>query len=263
MSFLHEIVARKRARLNHSKARVSIGDLKARVAGLEAPRDFRSAVKREGSRIRLIAEIKRASPSKGIIRGDFDLRGIARIYEEKNVDAVSVLTEEDFFLGDLDHIITVRQIASRPVLRKDFIIDEYQIYESMAFGADAILIIASLVERTQAEEFLHLSRELGLSVIFEVHDLAEIEKALRVNAGIIGINNRDLKTLKVDISTTLLLKSEIPHDRVVVSESGIKTRGDAVRLQEAGIDAMLIGTSIMESRDIGKKIEELTGSTSA
>jgi indole-3-glycerol phosphate synthase len=263
MSVLQEIVARKRARLNHSKGKVSLGDLKGRIAGLEAPRDFRSAVKREGSRIRLIAEIKRASPSRGIMRGDFDLKGIARIYEEKNVDAVSVLTEEDSFLGDLNHIVTVKQIVSRPVLRKDFIFDGYQIYESRAYSADAILIIASLVERTQAEEYLHLSRELGLSVLFEVHNLREIEKALRVNAGIIGINNRDLKTLKVDLSTTLRIKREIPHDRIVVSESGIRTRDEAVRLQDAGIDAMLIGTSIMESQDIGKKIEELTGCVAA
>ena len=258
MSILQQIVCRKRERLNQAKGKVFLGEFKARIAGLEGPRDFRSAVKRE-ERIRLIAEIKRASPSRGIIRGDFDLKEIATVYEEKDVDAVSVLTEEDFFLGELNHIPSVKRIVSRPVLRKDFIFDEYQVYESRVYGADAILLIASLLERTQAEEYIHLSRELGLSVLFEVHDLWELEQALRIDTDIIGINNRDLKTLKVDLSTTYKLKREIPSGKIVVSESGIKTREDVIRLQEAGVDAILVGTALMESEDIGGKIEELMG----
>jgi indole-3-glycerol phosphate synthase len=258
VSVLQQILSRKRERLNQAKGKVPLGEFKARTAGLESPRDFRSAVKRE-EKIRLIAEIKRASPSRGILRKDFDLKKVARIYEEKDVDAVSVLTEEDFFLGDLNHIPSVKQIVSRPVLRKDFIFDEYQVYESRAYGADAILLIASLLERTQAQEYLHLSRELGLSVLFEVHDLWELEQALRIGADIIGINNRDLKTLKVDLSTTFKLKRDIPSGKIVVSESGIKTREDVARLQGAGVDAMLLGTAFMESKDIGGKIEELMG----
>jgi len=258
VTVLQQIISRKRERLNQVKGKIFLGQFKARITGLESPRDFRSAVKKE-EKIRLIAEIKRASPSRGIIRRDFDLKKIAGIYEENDVDVVSVLTEEDFFLGDLNHVPSVRQIVSRPVLRKDFIFDEYQIYESRAYGADAILLIASLLERTQAEEYLHLSLELGLSVLFEVHDLWELEQALRIGADIIGINNRNLKTLKVDLSTTFKLKREIPSGKIVVSESGITTREDVVRLQGAGVDAMLLGTAFMESKDIRGKIEELMG----
>jgi len=258
VSVLQQIVSRKRERLNQAKGKIFLGEFKARIAGLESPLDFRSAVKSE-ERISLIAEIKRASPSRGIIREDFDLKKIAGIYEEKDVDAVSVLTEEAFFLGDLNHIPSVKRIVSRPVLRKDFIFDEYQVYESRACGADAILLIGSVLERTQAEEYLHLSRELGLSVLFEVHDLWELEQALRIDTDIIGINNRDLRTLNVDLSTTLKLRREIPSGKIVVSESGIKTREDVIRLQRAGVDAILIGTAFMESKDIGGKIEELIG----
>ncbi|MFN3480455.1 MAG: indole-3-glycerol phosphate synthase TrpC, partial [Thermodesulfovibrionales bacterium] len=144
-----------------------------------------------------------------------------------------------------------------PVLRKDFIFDDYQIYESRAFGADAILLIGAILEREQAEEYLHMAREIGLAILFEIHDYHDLEKALRIEADIIGINNRDLKTLRVDLNTTFLLKKEIPPERVTVSESGIKSREDVLRLNLAGIDAMLIGTTLMESEDIGKKIEEL------
>ncbi len=259
MSILNEITDKKLVRLNIAKSKTQLSVLKKRLSECEPTRDFKSAITKGQGTIRLIAEIKKASPSKGLIRESFDPGSIAGIYEEKSVDAISVLTEEDFFQGDINYIRTVKCKASRPVLRKDFIFDEYQIYEARAFGADAILLIASLLERQQAEEYLHLCRELGLSVLFEVHDHAELEKALRVDAGIIGINNRNLKTMSVDLKTTFLLKKEIPSDRIVVSESGIKTRDDVLSLEAAGIDAMLIGTSLMEARDIGKKIDELRG----
>jgi len=260
VSILDRITEKKRERLDYVKGKVPLSDLRAQIADAEKPRDFRSAIRKEKGQIRLIAEIKQASPSKGAIRKDFDLQGIARIYEEKPVDAVSVLTEEDFFCGDLKYIPLVKGFVTKPLLRKDFIFDEYQIYESRAWGADAILLIASLLERVQAEEYLALCNELGLSVLFEVHYLDELEKALRVNADILGINNRDLKTLAVDLNTTFLLKREIPPDRTVVSESGIKTRDDMLRLDDAGVDAVLVGTSLMEAEDIGKKIDELKGS---
>lgn len=259
MSILDRITGKKKERLDFIKGRVSRGDLKSRIADAEKPRDFRSAVGREKGRIRLIAEIKQASPSRGAIRRDFDPQAIAALYEKKLVDAVSVLTEEDFFCGDLKYIPSVKEVTTKPVLRKDFIFDEYQILESRAWGADAILLIASSLDRVQAEEYLDLSRQLGLSVLFEVHSFDELEKALRVNAEIIGINNRNLETLSVDINTTFLLKREIPSDRIVVSESGIKTREDMMRLAEGGVDAVLIGTSLMEAEDIGKKIDELMG----
>lgn len=259
MSILEVITQKKRERLSFAKGRVPLRELKLKVADAGKPRDFRGAIRRGKGPIRLIAEIKQASPSKGAIRKDFDPLDIARIYEKKKVDAISVLTEKDFFFGDLEFIPAIRQAVTKPVLRKDFIFDEYQIYESRAYGADAILLIAALLDRDMAGEYLHLCSELGLSVLFEVHGLEELEKALRLSADIIGINNRDLKTLAVDLETTFVLKRELPADRIVVSESGIRTRGDIVRLEDAGLDAVLIGTSFMESQDIGRKIDELMG----
>jgi len=170
-----------------------------------------------------------------------------------------VLTEEDYFQGSLLFIPEVKKILTKPVLRKDFIFDEYQIYEARAYQADAILLIAALIEKNQASEYIHLSKELGLSVLFEVHDFRELELALYLDCQIIGINNRNLKNLQIDINTTFNLKKEIPSDRIVVSESGIKTYRDVIKLQEYGIDATLIGTAFMESPDIGKKIDELKG----
>ena len=260
MGILDEIVSKKRERLGIAKSGVPLKGIKSRIADAGKPRDFTSAIKRNSDeRIKLIAEIKKASPSKGVIREDFDPLGIASIYEKK-ADAISVLTEEDFFQGRLEFISAVKKITTKPLLRKDFIFDEYQIYESRANEADAILLIAAILSKNQAEEYLHLARELGLSVLFEVHDLKELETALSVNADIIGINNRDLKTLKIDLNNTFIIKKEIPSDKIVISESGIKTRDDILRLEAAGIDAVLIGTSFMEAKDIGKKIDELFGS---
>ena len=261
MGILDEIVSKKKERLGIAKSGVPLKGIKSRIADAGNPRDFRSAIKRNyiGS-IKLIAEIKKASPSKGVIREDFDPVEIATIYEKKQAGAISVLTEEDFFQGRLEFISAVKTITTIPLLRKDFIFDEYQIYESRANEADAILLIAAILSKNQAEEYLHLAGELGLSVLFEVHDLKELETALSVNADIIGINNRDLKTLKIDLNTTYIIKKEIPSDKIVISESGIKTRDDILRLESAGIDAVLIGTSFMEAKDIGKKIEELFGS---
>lgn len=256
MSILDGIVEKKRERLKHVRSKKPLSEIRAIISGLDSPRDFKGAIKRDKG-IKLIAEIKKASPSKGIIRAEFDPAKIASLYEDKGVDAVSVITEEDFFLGSIDYINIVKEKVSRPVLRKDFIFDEYQVYESRAYGADAILLIGAILDRVQAEEYLHMARELGLSVLFEIHSYDDLEKALRINADIIGINNRDLRTLQVDINRTFLLKKEIPSDKVTVSESGIKNRDDVLRLNIVGIDAILVGTSLMESEDIGKRIEEL------
>lgn len=260
MSILNEIVSQKKEHLKDAKSRTSIKDFKAKIKDMEETRDFKAAIKRlPDEKIKLIAEIKKASPSKGIIRKDFDVLSIARIYEEKSVDAVSILTEEDFFQGSLQYISAAKKVLTKPVLRKDFIFDEYQIYESRAHEADTVLLIAAILDKNQADEYLHLSEELKLSVIFEVHNFRELEMALFVHSNIIGINNRDLETLQVDINTTFKLKKEIPHDKIIVSESGIKTREDVKNLEDAGIDAMLIGTSLMEAGDIGKKIDEMIG----
>ena len=258
MGILDEILSRKNHRLRDSKARSPLKELRAKIADAGKPRDFKAAIKRPPEeKIKLIAEIKRASPSKAIIRQDFDHRSIARIYEKKGVDAVSILTEEDFFRGSLSSLVDVKKILTKPVLRKDFIFDEYQIYESRAYEADAVLLIASILERNQAVEYIHLARELGLSILFEIHDFKELELAMTVDSDIIGINNRNLKALTVDVSTSFTLKRSVPSDKIVVSESGIGTREDVQSLENAGFDAMLIGTTFMEAEDIGRKVDEL------
>ena len=259
MSVLAKIAEKKRERLAAAKRVTSAAELSSRIKELSMPLDFAAAIKGQGCPIRLIAEVKKASPSKGLIRPDFDHRAVAAVYKEKKVNAISVLTEEDFFQGSLEFLKDVKDIAGLPVLRKDFIFDEYQILEARANNADAILLIAAMLESRQAAEYMHMAAELGLSVLFEVHDHEELEMALKIDAPIIGINNRNLKTLQIDLNTTFILKKEIPQGKVIVSESGIRSRGDVLRLEEAGIDAMLIGTSLMESADIGRKIDELRG----
>lgn len=259
MSVLERIVAAKRRRLEAAMGEVPLRELKSRMEDMERPLDFKAAVTRPGGAgIRFIAELKKASPSRGLIRADFDPVRIAEAYREK-ADAISVLTEEDFFQGDLGYIKAVKEAADRPVLRKDFIFNDYQIYESRAAGADAILLIESILDRRQAEEYLHMARELGLSGLFEIHDPWGLEKALLAGAGIIGINNRDLETLKIDLGTTFDILKRMPPGKTVVSESGINSRGDVLRLQEAGVDAMLVGTALMEAGDVAKKMDELLG----
>ncbi len=263
MNILAKIIQKKAERLANSRSNVSLKELKLIIADADnEERDFKSALSAGKGEIRLIAELKKASPSRGVIRPVFDPVEIASIYEKKHASALSVLTEEDFFQGSLSFLKTVRQVASMPILRKDFIFDDYQIYESKAHHADALLLIAAALERNQAQEYLHLAGELRLGVLFEVHNEEDLEKALLVKADIIGINNRDLRTLKIDLSTTIRLKKEIPEDRIVVSESGIRNRDDVVTLMGAGVAAILVGTSLMAAKDIGAKIEELMGNKS-
>jgi indole-3-glycerol phosphate synthase len=259
MSILDTIVERKKERLLLARLRKPLAELKAVIRDMEPPRDFDRAIRRGAGPIRMIAEIKKSSPSKGLIRKDFDPVSIASIYERKAVDAVSVITEEDFFHGRLDFLPRVKETVSVPVLRKDFVFDEYQIYEARAHGADALLLIASILGSTQPSDYLHLARELGMFVLFEVHDPEELGKVLETKARIIGINNRDLKTMTIDLATSVRLRKEIPDDRTVVSESGISRREDVIAIESAGIDAMLVGTCLMESEDIGAKIDQLRG----
>jgi len=259
MSILEKITARKRERLGEAKLRTSLAELKSASRDMGSPRDFQKAIKRGSGPLRIIAEIKKASPSKGLIRKDFDHVAIASIYERKGVNAVSVITEEDYFQGRIDFLSAVKKTVSMPVLRKDFIIDEYQIYEARTNGADALLLIAALLETNQAAEYLLLSKDLGMSVLFEVHDFHELQKALLINAPVIGINNRDLKTMSIDLETSVRLRAEIPAGRITVSESGIGNKEDAEKIGSAGFDAILVGTCLMESRDIGEKIDQLRG----
>jgi len=261
MSVLAEILRKKRERLAEAKARRPLAELKAAVRDMPPALDFALAIKKApGAPIRLIAELKRASPSRGLLRKDFDPRGIARIYRPW-AQAISVITEEDFFQGRPEYIGLLREVAPEtPILRKDFVFDEYQLYEARALGADAVLLLQALLSKAQAEEYLQLAQaELQMAVLLEVHTLKELDVALSIGAPVVGINNRDLHTLKVDLHTTLALMKDIPADRVVVSESGISTRADVERLQEAGLDAILVGTALMEAPDIEAKIKELLG----
>ncbi len=260
MSILLKIIKHKKEELEHRKSRTPFVELRDRARDSEPPRGFKTAIKRGPDEpIRLIAEIKRASPSKGMIREDFNLPEIVSVYDGKDVKAISVLTDERFFSGRLDYLSTVRGMTGKPLLRKDFIIDEYQVFESRACGADAMLLIVAALDGSQLSDLLGLSNELGLATLVEVHSYNDLEIALRCNAEIIGINNRDLKTLGVDLKTTFELIKEIPEEKIIVSESGINSRKDIEAIESAGADAILVGTSIMQADDIGGRIDELMG----
>ncbi|MBI5328783.1 MAG: indole-3-glycerol phosphate synthase TrpC [Deltaproteobacteria bacterium] len=258
---LDEIIAHKKAELNRIKAdfpvKGLIQGLKMRIKQLPPTRDFIKTVKGKG--IKIIAEVKKASPSKGVIRKDFNPVEIARVYEMNGAAAISVLTEEKYFHGHIDYLKEIKGAVSIPVLRKDFIFDEYQIYESRAAGADAILLIANILEKGEIDSFLALSHSFGMSCLVEVHNEDDIEKALSTKAKLIGINNRDLKTFKTDIKNTLHLISKITNDRIVVSESGINSYNDIDILKRKGVHVFLVGEAIMRERDMGKKLKELLG----
>lgn len=244
-------------RLKERKIAVPLSDLKAKAKDVQDTRDFKGSISREI--ISLIAEIKKASPIKGIMREDFNPLEIARIYEDNGADAISILTEEDFFKGKDTYLRDIRRITDIPLLRKDFIFDEYQVYESRVLGADAILLITSILDKSQLTEYIGLSKELGMDPLVEVHHWKELDKALQSGADIIGINNRDLESFMTDINVTIELIRDIPEGKIVVSESGVSTREDVERLEAAGVKAILVGEALMKSRDIGGKIKELLG----
>ena len=219
-------------------------------------RDFKKAISRPG-RINIIAEIKFASPSAGIIRDDLDPVHVARIYEEEGIAAISLLTEKRFFKGDISWLPQLKKAISIPILRKDFIIDPIQVKEAKAYGADAVLLIVRILTEKSLKELFSISKDLGMDVLVEVHNEGEIKKAIDVGADIIGINNRDLTTFHVDKNTTFRLLKYIPDDCTIVSESGISGGKDVSLLKAHGINAVLVGTTIMKSRDIRKKVREL------
>jgi len=255
---LDEIVAYKQEELAETKRHLPLAEIKARAADAGPSRGFGRALA-GGEGIRLIAEVKKASPSKGIIREDFDPVKIAGTYEESGASCISVLTEKNYFQGSLEYLGSIRNHVDLPLLRKDFIIDEYQIHEARAFGADAILLIAACLDRRQMEDYLALAAGIGLDVLVESHTYQELDRSLLAGAALVGVNNRDLSTFVVSLQTTLDLLKDIPDDRIVVSESGIKTRADVVTLRNAGVDAILVGESLMREKDIGKKVKELLG----
>ena len=255
---LDEIIANKKEELAETRRQVSFHDVRSKASNAEPTRGFGQSLAGPGE-IRLIAEVKKASPSKGVIRQDFDPVTIAKIYEESGASCLSVLTEKKFFQGSLEYLDRIRKAVTLPLLRKDFIIDEYQIHEARAAGADAVLLIAACLEKQQIEDYLGIARLLGLDVLVESHTYKELDKALRAGATLVGINNRDLTTFTVSLQTTLNLLKDIPDDSTVVSESGIRTRDDVVKLHQAGVDAVLVGESLMREKDIGKKVKELLG----
>jgi indole-3-glycerol phosphate synthase len=228
---------------------------------LPPPRDFKAAVATPG-KIRLIAEIKFASPSAGVIHEKVDPCTIGRIYEDAGAGAISLLTDNRFFGGSLEELPRLKKAVSLPILRKDFIIDAIQVRESFLYGADAILLIARILSKGQLKELLTLSVESGLAPLTEVHDPHDLEKALDSGAEIIGINNRNLDTFEVDLQTTLDLAPRVPKQCIIISESGISHPEDIRALRKSGIQAVLVGTSIMKSSDIGGKIKELASAGS-
>jgi len=256
MNILEKIVSYKRKRVAGKKENIPLAILKDRIAKLPSARDFKEAISRPG-KINLICEIKRASPSSGLICKNFRPREIARTYEKNGAAAISVLTEDKYFQGDILHLFSVKESVKIPVLRKDFIIDEYQLYESRAFGADAVLLIASLLDLEELVQFINISRNLGMETLVEVHCEEDLDKVLATPAEIIGINNRNLEDFTVDLSVTDELMNKIPQEKIVVSESGVKSREDVWLLKNTGINAILIGQVLLESEDISKKLEEL------
>lgn len=213
----------------------------------EPARDFRRAVRGKG-RLSVIAEVKPKSPNEGKLM-TAPVRSIARIYSKSTADAISVLTEKKFFGGDLRNIGIVKKLCRQPVLRKDFILDEYQIYESRAAGADAVLLIAAILTSARLKSFLTIAARLGLACVVEIHTRPDLKKALEAGADIIGINNRDLQTMQVDLNTTATLIKAIPRGTIIISESGIRSAADARRLKRLGVNAVLVGTSILKSTE--------------
>jgi indole-3-glycerol phosphate synthase len=261
MSILEQILRDKVEEVAERRRQLPLGLLQRQLQDLPPARDFLAALRGDqpGSMTvpRVIAEVKKASPSKGLIRPDFDPVAIAQTYAVNGAAALSVLTDERYFQGQLGYLTAIDRTTELPLLRKDFIIDAYQVYESRLARADAILLIVASLEIGQLREFLGLAHELGMTALLEVHTIEELERILPLGPRLIGINNRDLRTFHTDIDTTLRLLSLIPPGVVIVSESGINTVVDMIRLYEKGVHAFLIGESLMRAPDPGVKLREL------
>ena len=253
---LQKIVESTKVRVEAAKNGRSWQQLERQLPDNDTPRPFAASLK-QSDRLGLIAEIKKASPSKGVIAPDFDHRRIAEIYKNSQADCLSVLTEPEYFQGELSHLQEAREISGKPCIRKDFIIDEWQIVEARLYGADCILLIAAILSDWQIRAFKHMSHRYGMDALVEIHDETEARRAVANGCDFIGINNRDLKTFHVDLATTEKLRVLLPDDATVVAESGVFTRKDAQRLRDAGADALLVGESLMRSGDAASAIESL------
>lgn len=242
-----------------AKEEIPLAKLKEMIRSQGPVRDFKKAL--QGPGIKIISEIKKASPSAGIIRDEVEPAELAGIYETAGASAISVVTERHFFKGSLKFLEQARQAVSLPVLRKDFVIDEYQVYEARAHGADAVLLITGIVKPKVLSDLIGLVKRLKMTPLVEVHDNKELNKALAAGASVIGINNRDLTTMTIDLDTTFKLVEKIPKYRLIISESGVHTRQDMVKLKKSRVKAVLIGEALMRSTDVGRKMRELLGST--
>ena len=256
---LDRILSCKKEELMVRKNQTSLEDLRVRVVDSDPPRNFYKAIaaKIDNSEPAVIAEIKKASPSKGIIRQDYDPAWIAKSYSEGGATCLSVLTDVEFFQGSDEHLKLARGACSLPILRKDFIIDPYQVYEGRVIGADCILLIVAALTDLQLQELAGVTHELGMDVLIEVHNREELERGMRLRTPLIGINNRDLNTFKTDLDTTINLLTDLFPDRIVITESGIHTREQVALMQKNNVNAFLVGEAFMSADNPGERLKEL------
>jgi indole-3-glycerol phosphate synthase len=259
MSILTEIVAHKRQELTTARAARPRAELERRCRDQAPPRDFERALRPAPGGVRLVAEVKKASPSRGVLAADLDPVALAATYARHGADAISVLTDAKYFQGSLDVLRRVRATVDVPLLRKDFTIDEYQLWEAREAGADAVLLIVAALGRERLGELMGAASDLGMDSLIEVHDEDEVEVAVEAGAELLGINNRDLHSLEVDLGTTFRLMADVPAGTVVVAESGITERGHVADLEDAGVDAILVGEALMRADDPAHAVRDLLG----
>jgi indole-3-glycerol phosphate synthase len=252
---LDKIVRQKREEVEQRKKVATMTYLQERITRQKPALDFALALK--GDHIRLIAEVKQASPSRGVLSFNFNPTKLARTYAEGGAAAISVLTEENYFMGRIEHLDAIKEVVALPLLRKDFIFDPYQVYESRAYGADALLLITAILSQGQLKDLVSVSHSLGLKCLVEVHNRDEVKRALLSETEVIGINNRDLNTFAVDINTTRRLRPLVPKEKIIVSESGIKSQKDMEKLGKWGVHAVLVGEALVTADNIPAKMKEL------
>ena len=257
--YLDKIMAWKRQELPKQKRERPVSALRAQAALMAKPLDFTAALRRTSGPPRLIAEIKRASPSKGLLRHDFDPTTLAKSYVNNGASAISVLTDKRFFQGNIEHLMAAKAEVEIPILRKDFIFDPYQVIEARVAGADALLLIVAVLSDHQISTLLEETERLGMTALVEVHNEDEIGRALQTGAKVIGVNNRDLADFSVDLETSARLRPLVPPEIVFVSESGFRSAADVRRVAQMGVDAILVGEAIVKAKDVGAKVRELAG----
>jgi indole-3-glycerol phosphate synthase len=258
MTILDKIVAAKREEIDAQRRAMPEAELRRRLADALPVRDFRAALDHP-RHVRVIAEVKKASPSAGVLRPDFDPVAIARIYAAHGAAAISVLTDAPFFQGSLADLTSVRDAVPLPVLRKDFILDQYQILQARVAGSDAVLLIAEILDDANLRTLLHAAQSLGMAALVELYERDNLPRVLAAGATVIGINNRDLRTFATRLEHTIEMAAQVPTSCCLVSESGIRSRADVARLQAVGVKAILVGESLLRAADIGAKLVELTG----